>query len=118
MTYDFPDDLLEAQRELNGVRAELAALFEMLPYSVEPMDAWQRPDSYWLATSAYPESPGWSEQEQRKVATLREQERDLSATIVTHTFWGGVAGPERPGARSELKHALDENENESSGATV
>jgi hypothetical protein len=29
------------------------------------MEGWQRPEGYWLTTSrAYPDSPGWSEQEQ------------------------------------------------------
>lgn len=107
-TYDYPDDLLTAQRDLNQVRADLAALYERLPYSVEPMEAWQRPEGYWLATSrAYPDSPGWSEQEQQEVAALRERERDLTAVILTHVFWNDVAGPERPDARSKLRHALE-----------
>jgi hypothetical protein len=33
------------------VRADLAALYERLPYSVEPMEARGRPEGYWLATS-------------------------------------------------------------------
>ncbi|MFI1510186.1 nucleic acid-binding protein [Streptomyces sp. NPDC020597] len=108
MAYDYPDDLLTAQRDLNQVRADLAALYERLPYSVEPMQAWQRPEGYWLATSrAYPDSPGWSEQEQQEVAALRERERDLTAVILTHAFWNDVAGPERPDARSKLRHALE-----------
>ncbi|MFD5341549.1 hypothetical protein [Streptomyces hawaiiensis] len=41
-TYDYPDDLLTAQQDLNQVRADLTALYERLPYSVEPMEAWQR----------------------------------------------------------------------------
>ncbi|WP_331722250.1 nucleic acid-binding protein [Streptomyces canus] len=105
-TYDFPDDLLTAQQKLNQVRAALEALYERLPYSVEPLGGWQRPEGYWLTTSPYPDSPGWSEQEQQEVAALRERERELSATIVTHAFWGEVAGPERPDARSKLKHAV------------
>jgi len=106
-TYDYPDDLLKAQQALNEVRAILNALVKTLPYSVEPMEAWQRPDGYWLATSpAHPASPGWSEQEQTDVATLRERERDLATTIVTHTFWNEVSPAERPDARSQLRHAL------------
>ncbi|EGX54671.1 nucleic acid-binding protein [Streptomyces sp. NPDC056353] len=106
-TYDFPGDLIAAQQELNQVRADLTALYERLPYSVEPMEAWQRPEGYWLATSrAYPDSPGWSEQEQQEVAVLREKERDLTGAILTHAFWSEVDGHERPDARSQLKHAL------------
>ncbi|MDX3523750.1 nucleic acid-binding protein [Streptomyces scabiei] len=112
-TYDYPDDLLKAQQALNEVRASLEALVKTLPYSVEPMEAWQRPDGYWLATSpSYPASPGWSEREQNDVATLRERERDLAAVIVTHPFWNEVAGPERPDARSQLRHALGNGDGE------
>jgi hypothetical protein len=111
--YDFPDDLLQAQRDLNQVRADLEALNKQLPYSVEPMEAWQRPEGYWLATPrAYPDSPGWSEQEQKEVAALREKERDLTAVILTHAFWSEVAAPERPDARSQLKHALEREDGE------
>lgn len=81
------------------------------------MEAWERPDGYWLATSpSYPDSPGWSEQEQKDVAALRQRERELSSAIVTHAFWGEVAGPERSDARSKLKHALDESESNEAAA--
>ncbi|MGW2965230.1 nucleic acid-binding protein [Streptomyces sp. NPDC001220] len=84
------------------MRADLTALYKRLPYSVEPMEAWQRPEAYWLATSrAYPDSPGWSEHERREVAGLGERERDLTAAI-THAFWNDGAGPERLDARSQL----------------
>ncbi|MGC4987296.1 nucleic acid-binding protein [Streptomyces sp. DT193] len=112
-TYNFPGDLIAAQQDLNQVRADLTALYKRLPYSVEPMEAWQRPEGYWLATSrAYPDSPGWSEQEQQKAAVLREKERDLTGVILTHAFWGEVSGPERLDARSQLKHALKREDSE------
>lgn len=86
-TYAYPDDLLQAQQALNEVRASLKALVKTLPYSVEPMEAWVRPDGYWLATArSYPDSPGWSEQEQKEVAALREKEREFTAVILTHAF--------------------------------
>ena len=88
------------------MRADLAALFKALPYSVEPMEAWARPEGYWLATSpVHPDSPGWTDSQQQQVAELRERERELAATIVTHGFWNAVADPERPDARSALRHA-------------
>ncbi|WP_340375897.1 nucleic acid-binding protein [Streptomyces sp. SS7] len=102
---NYPDDLLNAQRDLHTVRADLASLFKKLPYSVEPMEAWER-EGYWLATPrAYPDSPGWTDSEQQQVAELRERERELAATIITHGFWSAVAEPERPDARSGLSHA-------------
>ncbi|MGW1619947.1 nucleic acid-binding protein [Streptomyces sp. NPDC002172] len=107
-TYHYPDDLLQLQQALNTARAQLSALVSGLPYSVEPMEAWQRPEGYWLSASpSYPDSPGWSEQEQKDVAALRERERDLAAAIVTHAFWNEVAEPQRPDARSQLRHALE-----------
>ncbi|MET8724143.1 nucleic acid-binding protein [Streptomyces misionensis] len=112
-TYAYPDDLLKAQQALNEVRASLKALVKTLPYSVEPMEAWERPDGYWLATSrAYPDSPGWTEQEKKEVAALREKERDLTAVILTHPFWSEVDAPARPDARSQLKHALEREDGE------
>ncbi|MFF8399719.1 hypothetical protein [Streptomyces sp. NPDC016172] len=51
------------------------------------MEAWQRPEGYWLGTArSYADSPGWSEQEQKEVAVLRERERELVGAIVTHAF--------------------------------
>ncbi|MEU9157921.1 nucleic acid-binding protein [Streptomyces sp. NPDC048417] len=108
-----PDDLLKAQQDLNEVRASLKALVKKLPYSVVPMEAWERPDGYWLpASPSYPASEGWTEQEQTDVTTLRERERDLAAAIVTHAFWNEIAGPDRPDARSQLRHALDSGDGE------
>ncbi|MFF9040974.1 nucleic acid-binding protein [Streptomyces sp. NPDC014892] len=87
------------------MRADLAALFTALPYSVEPMEAWARPEGYWSTCPVHPDSPGWTEQEQQQVAELRERERELAATIVTHGFWKMVDRPERPDARSGLRHS-------------
>ncbi|WP_089107748.1 nucleic acid-binding protein [Streptomyces hyaluromycini] len=107
MTFECPDDLLKLQQDLNTVRSDLDTLIRSLPYSTEPADAWQRPDGYWLSTSpSFPDSPGWEEEEQEQVVMLREKERDLAAKIVTHRFWSEVTGPQRPDARSQLKHAL------------
>jgi hypothetical protein len=107
VAYDYPDDLLTAQRDLQAVRADLAVLYEALPYSVEPLEAWARPEGYWLATSpAHPDSPGWTDSEQQQVAELRERERELAARIVAHDFWSVIAEPERADARSQLRHVL------------
>ncbi|MGW2426676.1 nucleic acid-binding protein [Streptomyces sp. NPDC001709] len=56
--------------------------------------------------------PGWSEQEKREVAALREKERDLTAVILTHPVWSEIAAAERPDARSQLKHALEREDGE------
>ncbi|MFF7953960.1 nucleic acid-binding protein [Streptomyces griseorubiginosus] len=105
--YNYPDELLKAQRELNAVRADLAALFKKLPYSTEPMEAWARPEGYWLKSPVHEASPGSTDMEQQQVAKLRERERDLAAKIVAHGFWNEIPGTERPDARSQLRYALD-----------
>ncbi|MFJ9714253.1 nucleic acid-binding protein [Streptomyces sp. NPDC101234] len=116
MTYDFPDDLLQKQRALTQVRADLDSLLTTLPYSVEPIEAWARPEGYWLATSpARPDSPGWTQEEQQ-VAELRYRERDLAGKIVTDAFWSTVDAGKRPEARSALKHALEEKESSEAAA--
>lgn len=77
------------------------------------MEALQRPEDYGLGTArSYADSPGWSEQERKEVAVLRECERELVCAIVTHAFWSEVDGPERPDARSKLKHALGTEDGE------
>jgi hypothetical protein len=45
-TYGYLGDLIAAQQKLTHVRADLTALYQRLPYYVEPMDAWQRPEGY------------------------------------------------------------------------
>lgn len=123
VTYDSPDDLLQKQRALTEVRADLDSLLATLPYSVEPMEAWARPEGYWLATSparppglARLDSPGWTQDEQQQVAELRYQERDLAGKIVTVAFWSTVDAGKRPEARSALKHALEEKESSEAAA--
>ncbi|WP_105973686.1 nucleic acid-binding protein [Streptomyces geranii] len=112
-TYDFPDDLLQLQQALNTARAELSALLRGLPHSVEPMEAWQRPEGHWQGTARpYADSPGWTEQEQKEVATRRERERDLAAAIVTHSFWSSVDTGDRMAARTGLKHAHNTEDGE------
>ncbi|MFJ3673779.1 nucleic acid-binding protein [Streptomyces sp. NPDC090106] len=105
MTFEYPADLLDLQQQLTAVQAELRGVLAGLPYSVEPRDAWTR-EGYWLTTPrAYAASPGWTSEEQERVAALRERERDLAAAVIQHPFWAEVDGPKRPDARSGLKHA-------------
>lgn len=40
-SYDFPQDLVDAQDELTQVRAELRALYQKVPWSAAPLDAWE-----------------------------------------------------------------------------
>ncbi|WP_443066975.1 hypothetical protein [Streptomyces sp. NBC_01261] len=55
-SYDFPQDLIDAQDELRQVRADLQALFQKVPWSAEPLDAWERHENAWRPASR-PASP-------------------------------------------------------------
>ncbi|MFF2654294.1 hypothetical protein [Streptomyces sp. NPDC058045] len=114
MKYEFPDDLLKMQADMVQVRAELHDVLAALPYSVEPLEAWRRPENYWRdASPARDESPGWTEREQQQVTALRGREVGLAEAIVTHSFWGQLSPDERPAARDALKHAAEPGPGES-----
>ena len=102
-SYDFPQDLIDAQDELRQVRADLQALFQKVPWSAEPLDAWERHETAWRAASR-PASPGWDPQDAAEVARLRAREVELAGVIVTHAFWSEVSPTEVPAARDALKH--------------
>ncbi|GAA4704393.1 nucleic acid-binding protein [Streptomyces youssoufiensis] len=114
MTFDYPADLRALQKDLFETRARLQDLLKTLPYSVEPITSWRRPEGYWLPSARpYPDSPGWSEQDQKEVTALRERERDLAEAILVHPFWTELDASDRPKARSHLKHAVDHANDES-----
>ncbi|WP_275562938.1 hypothetical protein [Streptomyces sp. 5-6(2022)] len=100
--YDFPPDLLAAQEELHQVAAVLTALLEGLPWSVEPHPGFSDPD-IWRPWQR-PASDGWSEEDQKEVQRLRDRQRELTITVVTHTFWANFEGPDLVTARMQLKH--------------
>ncbi|BDH12852.1 hypothetical protein [Streptomyces hygroscopicus] len=103
-TFDFPKDLLDAQRELQRVRADLAALYKRLPWSVEPLPGWKhtRDQGYYYETERA-DSPGWTEDEKAEVDRLRAHQLELATTVLTHPFWATC--DDAPTARSALKHA-------------
>ncbi|MGP3927395.1 hypothetical protein [Streptomyces sp. 8N616] len=96
-TYDFPDDLLEAQQELHKVRHELTALYGRLPRYTD----------------------GWSDEDRRKVRELLDRDLELAVFVSTHVFWDSLEGPARVTGRMALKHVHDPPEDaapEASGA--
>ncbi|MEU2924875.1 hypothetical protein AB0D42_16865 [Streptomyces sp. NPDC048304] len=109
-TYEFPSDLLAGQEELHQVRAELSALLKRLPWSVEPMDGFSD-DTGWRKVER-PASPGWTADEQAEVEKLRRREHELAVFITTHRFWAEVAAADRMDARSKLKHAHEQPDEE------
>ncbi|MFG2195396.1 hypothetical protein [Streptomyces sp. NPDC048639] len=81
-TYDFPEDLLEAQQELHQVRHELSALYGRLPQYTE----------------------GWGDEDRTAVGVLLDRDLELAVFVSTHTFWDSLEGPTRVTARMALKH--------------
>ncbi|MFJ6606655.1 hypothetical protein [Streptomyces lydicus] len=103
-TFDFPQDLLDAQLELHRVQAELAAVYQRLPWSVEPVPGWNHAKENGRAfASSRPDSPGWSDEEKKLVEELRARQLDLVTVVFTHPFWAACG--DAVTARSALKHA-------------
>ncbi|WP_328373445.1 hypothetical protein OG800_50320 (plasmid) [Streptomyces sp. NBC_00445] len=104
-TRGFPDDLLDARRELHEVHAELHAMQAGRPWSVEPSDGWDDSDSGRWSASVRPATEGWAAADVEAYRVLQDRARELSAFVITHTFWTSVPEAERADARSKLIHA-------------
>ncbi|MER7694931.1 hypothetical protein [Streptomyces sp. NPDC097610] len=101
-SYDFPQDLTDAQDELRQVRAELQTLYQRVPWSAEPLDAWETHENAWRPASR-PASPGRDPQDAAEIARLRAREVELAGTIVTHAYWSEFAPADVLAARDALK---------------
>ncbi|MFE6687706.1 hypothetical protein ACFVFQ_14640 [Streptomyces sp. NPDC057743] len=108
-TYDFPQDLREAQLELHQVQSALADLYRRLAWSVEPLPGWThtKENGHFFETERA-DSPGWTDEEQARVAELRARQLALAERVVTHDFWSGC--DDAPAARSALKHLHEREE--------
>ncbi|MDX3528216.1 hypothetical protein P1P75_17670 [Streptomyces sp. ID05-39B] len=102
-SYDFPQDLTDAQDELRQVRADLQTVYRRVPWSAEPLDAWETHENAWRQSSR-PASPGWDPQDAAEIARLRARELELAGTIVTHAFWSEFTAADVLAARTALKH--------------
>ncbi|WP_405633862.1 hypothetical protein [Streptomyces sp. NBC_01174] len=108
-TYDFPQDLRDAQLALHQTRAALEGYAAGLPWSAEPMPGWQTEKQLHSSyRSERADSPGWTPQQHEEVARLRKKLLDLSITVTTHLFWATVDQVEVVKARMALKHAHEE----------
>ncbi|WTJ88203.1 hypothetical protein OG750_40415 [Streptomyces sp. NBC_01538] len=99
--------MTDAQDELCQVRADLHALFQRVPWSAEPLDAWETHENAWRQASR-PVSPGWDPQDAAEIARLRkrelELELELAQSIVTHAYWSEFNAADILAARTALKH--------------
>ncbi|MGA4867161.1 hypothetical protein ACPB9J_31470 [Streptomyces lavendulocolor] len=104
----FPDDLRTAQTRLHQATAELAALCERLPWSVEPTPGWpgtKPAHTTGEVTGGREASPGWTQEEKQAVDRLRARCLELALEVNGHWFWGEVEAEKRAEARTELKQA-------------
>ncbi|SOE47910.1 hypothetical protein SAMN05446589_0168 [Streptomyces sp. OV198] len=102
-SYDFPQDLTDAQDELRQVRANLQTVYRRVPWSAEPLDAWETHENAWRPSSR-PASPRLGPQDAAEIARLRAREVELATTIVTHAYWSSFAPTDVLAARDALKH--------------
>ncbi|MEU2739397.1 hypothetical protein ABZ656_29520 [Streptomyces sp. NPDC007095] len=101
-SYDFPQDLTDAQDELRQVRADLRTVYQRVPWSAEPLEAWEMHENAWRPSSR-PASPGWDPQDAAEIARLRAREVELATAIVTHAYWSEFAPADVLAARDALK---------------
>ncbi|KUN49711.1 hypothetical protein AQJ43_35665 [Streptomyces avermitilis] len=101
-SYDFPQDLTDAQDELRQVRADLQTVYRRVPWSAEPLDAWETHENAWRPSSR-PASPGWGPQDAAEIARLRAREVELATANVTHAYWSEFAPAHVLAARNALK---------------
>ncbi|RLV64212.1 hypothetical protein STAN_7032 [Streptomyces sp. CBMAI 2042] len=112
-TYDFPQDLRDAQLALHQTQSEFQQYAKTLPWSAEPMAGWEgdKPlhSSY---RSSKPDSPGYTGEQRQQVAAYRARLLELSTQVVTHPFWQTLKGGDLLAARMQLKHVHDKTEDE------
>ncbi|QLE75868.1 hypothetical protein FGW37_03590 [Streptomyces rectiverticillatus] len=100
-------DICDAQHQLHEAHAELAALCQTLPWSVEPHEGWARPRAHWHPTER-PATDGWTQEQQDAVAALRARAVELSLAVSAHPFWGTVERGDVVAARMTLKQLRQE----------
>ncbi|MGY1495049.1 hypothetical protein ACW4TU_44875 [Streptomyces sp. QTS52] len=106
-SYDFPQDLTDAQDDLRQVRAELHTLYQRVQWSAEPLDAWETHENAWRPASR-PASLGWDTQDAAEMARLRARKLERATAIVTHAYWSEFTAADVLAARTALKHHTPE----------
>ncbi|MFD5728343.1 hypothetical protein ACFWMT_19930 [Streptomyces sp. NPDC058368] len=111
-TYDFPEDLRDAQAALHRTRAAYEQYAKTLPWSAEPMPGWEA-DKQLHSTyrSAKPDSPGYTPEQHDQVAHYRAQLLELSIAVTTHPYWAQLSEGVVT-ARMALKHAHEQPDTE------
>ncbi|WEH37258.1 hypothetical protein PZB75_30175 [Streptomyces sp. AM 4-1-1] len=108
-SYDFPQDLRDAQLALHQTRAACEQYARTLPWSAEPMPGWESDKQLHSGyRSAKPDSPGYTDEQREQMAQLRSELLELSIAVTTHPYWKGLSGPDAVAARMALKHAHEQ----------
>lgn len=109
-SFDFPDDLLDAQTRLHQAWHDLETLGRTLPWSAEPMPGYTSKhrtldENGELRFKEFPASPGYTEEQSAEVKRLRTLIGELSGRVRGHAFWETLAGSGNlVDARSALKN--------------
>ncbi|MDJ1645210.1 hypothetical protein [Streptomyces pakalii] len=104
-TYDFPQDLRDAQLALRQTRAAYEEYARTLPWSAEPLPGWEAERQLHSGfRSSKQDSPGYTEDQDAEVARFRAELLELSITVSTHQFWKQVDQGQVVDARMRLKH--------------
>ncbi|MFF8784775.1 hypothetical protein [Streptomyces sp. NPDC015125] len=108
MSTDFPDDLVQLQRQVHQAYADLKTFLDQHPDPPEPIDGWHdKPgEGYWRERRREA-SAGWSSEDKARVIELRQRLHDLIPQLHTHPHWGTLSGPDLVEARMKLKHIDD-----------
>ncbi|MET9402092.1 hypothetical protein [Kitasatospora sp. NPDC002965] len=85
--FEYPPDLLDAQRALSAVRAERSAYLRALPRWAD------LPAGEFLSAEQYAESD-----------RLTAAERDAAQVVDSHPFWTALPAGDRVAARTQLQH--------------
>ncbi|MFB8025462.1 hypothetical protein ACFQ6U_09875 [Streptomyces sp. NPDC056465] len=108
-TYDFPQDLCDAQLALHQTRAAYEQYARTLPWSAEPMPGWEGDKQVHSDyRSSKPDSPGYTEEQHREVAAFRARFLELSITVSTHPFWATLERSAVVAGRMALKHTHED----------
>lgn len=96
MSNDFPDDLIQLQRDLHATTADLKQFLDQHPDPPEPTDGWR--------DRQRDASPGWSDDDKARETELRRRLLDLIEQVHGHPHWDTLSGPDLVKARMKLKH--------------
>lgn len=111
MTTDFPDDLVQLQRDLHAAHANLKTFLDQHPEPPEAIDGWHdKPGEGYWRDRRREASPGWSDEDKQRGAELRTRVQDLAAQVHMHPYWDSLSGPDLVMARMKLKHVDDEDD--------